>query len=169
MRKVKSLASYFRYISLFCAFVYVILAFYSAISLSTGWCLKVEGKYFYILLPFTQKTVLIGENSLAYIIFDFIMIFILYGIFFRMLSSFFKVFTQPKLFTVINIKHLRYFAFANLFIPSAATFLAYTFSTIDRDVIMLIILHFIIGVFSYFMAQIFKQGVNLQDEQDLII
>jgi hypothetical protein len=169
MKKVKNLAGTLFYISRICAFAYALLAVYSATSLLTGWKLGLNGAYFNILLPFTGKTVLIGEYNLRYIFFDFLFVFILYYIFFWLLGNVFKAFTQPKLFNEKNIRRLKYFYRANLFVPSLAIFIAYIFSTIDRDVIILDILHFIIGVFSYFIAEIFKQGANLQNEQDLFI
>lgn len=169
MKKSKKMANYLLYISRFCAFGYTFLTTYSAISLLTNWSLKLEGDYFNILFPLTEQTILIGEYNLNYIVFNYFMVFVLYGVFFWMLSNVFKVFTQPKLFTKKNIKQLKYFYLANLFIPSVASIIAYTFSSIDRDVIMLIILHFVIGIFTYFLAEIFRQGVQLQNEQDLII
>ena len=35
------------------------------------------------------------------------------------------------------------------------------------DILRITLLHLVIGVFAYFMAAIFKQGVHLQEEQDL--
>lgn len=169
MKEVKSIAKYLFYISRFCVFVYAFLTIYSAISLLTGWSLKFDGDYFNIQFPFTKQTILIGEYNLSYIFLDYLMLFVLYGIFFWLLGNVLKVFMQPKLFTQKNIKQLKFFYRTNLFVPSVATLIAYTFSTIDRDVVLLIILHFIIGIFSYFLAQIFKQGVDLQNEQDLYI
>lgn len=169
MNEVKNIAMNLFYLSRFCVFVYAFLTIYSAISLLTGWSLKFEGDYFNIMFPFTKQTILIGEYNLTYILLDYLLVFILYGIFFWLLGNVLKVFTRPKLFTQKNIDQLKYFYISNLFVPSIATLIAYTFGTIDRDVILLIILHFIIGIFSYFLAQIFKQGVNLQNEQDLYI
>lgn len=169
MKEVKNTAKNLFYISRFCVFVYAFLTIYSVISLLTGWSLRFEGDYFNIQFPLTKQTILIGEYNLAYIFLDYLMVFVLYGIFFWLLGNILKVFMQPKLFTQKNIKQLKYFYISNLFVPSVATVIAYTFSTIDRDVVLLIILHFIIGIFSYFLAQIFKRGVDLQNEQDLYI
>lgn len=169
MKEVKNIAKNLFYISRLCVLVYALLTIYSAISLLTGWSLKFEGDYFNIQFPFTKQTILIGEYNLIYIFLDYLMVFVLYGIFFWLLGNVLKVFMQTKLFSQKNIKQLKYFYISNLFVPSVATLIAYTFSTIDRDVILLIILHFIIGIFSYFLAQIFKQGVDLQNEQDLYI
>lgn len=169
MKGVKSIAGVLFYLSRICVLGYAILAVFSSISLLTGWFLKFKGDYFNIQIPFTEKTFLIGERNLPYIIFDFLMVFVLYSIFFWLLSNVFKTFIQPKLFNKKSINRLRYFYLSNLFIPSLATLLACLFSNIDSTVIMLIILHFVLGIFAYFMAAIFKQGVNLQNEQDLFI
>ena len=47
--------------------------------------------------------------------------------------------------------------------------LAVIFSIIDEGVFVLVLLHAILGIFAYFIAAIFQQGVQLQTEQDLII
>lgn len=169
MKKIKSLAGILFYISRICALGYALLAIYSATSLLTGWKLITNGAYFNVLSPFTDKPILIGENNLPYIIFDFLLVLILYFIFFWLLGNVFKVFTEPRLFSNRNIRQLKYFYLANIFVPTPAVLLAYIFSTIDRDIIILVILHFIIGIFTYFLAEIFKRGVNLQNEQDLYI
>jgi len=43
------------------------------------------------------------------------------------------------------------------------------FTAVDDSLIMLTTIHFILGVFAYFLAAIFRQGLNLQHQQDLII
>ena len=169
MKEVKIIAKNLFYISRFCAFVYAFLTVFSAVSLLTGWSVKFEGAYFNILIPFTDRTILIGEYNLPYIFLNYLIVFILYAIFFWLLGNALKVFSEQKLFTKENIKQLKNCYLPNLFVPSVATFIAYVFSAIDGDVSILITLHFIIGIFSYFLAQIFKQGVDLQNEQDLFI
>ncbi|MWB95497.1 DUF2975 domain-containing protein [Flavobacterium sp. GA093] len=159
------------YITRFLAFVYFTLAGYSLLALATGWSLRFKdnGKYFQVCYPFTEKPLMLGDYNIPYIIFDFLAPLSLYGLFFLLISNVFKVFFQPKLFTQNGIDHLRRFYLANLLLPSITIFLASLFVPLDNEVSIFIVLHFMLGVFAYFLAAIFKQGLNLQNEQDLFI
>lgn len=159
------------YVTRFLAILYFTLSSYSLLTLSTGWFLnfKDNGKYFQICYPFTEHPIMLGDYNLPYIIFEFLSPLSLYGLFFLLISNVFKVFFQPKLFTENGIKHLRRFYLANLFLPGIIIFLASIFVSLDNEVSIFIVLHFMLGVFAYFLAAIFKQGLNLQNEQDLFI
>lgn len=150
---------------------YLITALYSIISLLTGWGLQPhgEGKYLFINYPFTQKPFLNIETNLPYIIFSFLLPLILYTLFFWLASNVFKVFHQPKLFTRNNIAALRRFYLFNIFVPCISVVVAGFFVEVESEVWLLIIIHFILGIFTYFLADIFLQGVQLQNEQDLFI
>ncbi|TDO69933.1 DUF2975 family protein [Flavobacterium chryseum] len=159
------------YVTRFLAIVYFTLALYSLLTLLTGWSLnfKDNGKYFQICYPFTDHPLMLGDYNLPYIIFDFLSPLSLYGLFFLLISNVFKIFFQPKLFTQNGINHLRRFYLTNLILPSVVIFLASFFVSLDNEVSIFIVLHFMLGVFAYFLAAIFKQGLNLQNEQDLFI
>lgn len=159
------------YVTRFLAIVYFTLALYSVLTLSTGWSLtfKDSGKYFQVCYPFTDYPLMLGDYNLPYIIFDFLAPLSLYGLFFLLISNVFKVFFQPKLFTQNGINHLRRFYLANLLLPVITIFIASIFVPLDNEVSIFIVLHFMLGVFAYFLAAIFKQGLNLQNEQDLFI
>jgi len=159
------------YVTRFLAILYFTLSSYSLLTLSTGWFLnfKDNGKYFQICYPFTEHPIMLGDYNVPYIIFEFLSPLSLYGLFFLLISNVFKVFFQPKLFTENGIKHLRRFYLSNLFLPSIIIFLASIFVSLDNEVSIFIVLHFMLGVFAYFLAAIFKQGLNLQNEQDLFI
>ncbi|RYF89554.1 MAG: DUF2975 domain-containing protein [Chitinophagaceae bacterium] len=86
-----------------------------------------------------------------------------------LLSQVFKTFTQKKLFTQTGINHLQRFYLANLILPGIAYIVLLLVNEEAEDVFMLVMLHAIIGVFAYFIAAIFRQGVLLQNEQDLYI
>ncbi|WP_394748102.1 DUF2975 domain-containing protein [Spongiimicrobium salis] len=169
MKTVRTLAKILHYISKSLAFMYALVAFYSILCLLTKWSLEKDGDFFTILFPFTKEAILIGEYNIAYILFDFLMIFMLYAIFFMLLSNVFNVFTKQKLFTTHAIGKLKWFYSSNLIVPSIAAVLAYAFGNFDIDAFLLVALHFILGVFAYFFSEIFKQGVSLQKDQDLII
>lgn len=159
------------YVTRFLAIVYFTLGLYSVLTLITGWSLtfKDGGKYFQVCYPFTNHPLMLGDYNLPYIIFDFLSPLSLYGLFFLLISNVFKIFFQPKLFTQNGINHLRRFYLTNLILPSVVIFLASFFVSLDNEVSIFIVLHFMLGVFAYFLAAIFKQGLNLQNEQDLFI
>jgi hypothetical protein len=132
----------------------------------TGLLNKLPDNRFTIAWPLTHKPFLIAD-------FNFESIAILlglpigYGVFSLLLGDIFKVFRQEKLFTTRAVDALTKFYVANLILPSAAFLIAIIARDHDiGDFIMLAVLHCIIAVFAWFMANIFKQGLALQDEQD---
>ncbi|MCR4034070.1 MULTISPECIES: DUF2975 domain-containing protein [Flavobacterium] len=153
------------------AVVYFFLAAYSVFTLVTGLFLtfKENGKYFQVCYPFTSHPLMLGDYNLPYILFDFLAPLSLYGLFFLLSSNVFKVFFQPKLFTQNSVVQLKRFYLSNLFIPSIVILFAFFFVPLDNEVALFIILHGMLGAFAYFLAAIFKQGLNLQNEQDLFI
>ncbi|GAB3515760.1 hypothetical protein [Emticicia fontis] len=171
MNKVKIVSKILFYITRILAFFYLGTAAYSTFCLLTGWGLgfRENKKYFHVMYPFTDTPFLNGDYNMPYIIFEFLLVLGLYGLFFLLASNIFKVFFQPKLFTEFGIRQLRYFYLANLLLPTLAVLFASIFAEVDDMAVILIILHFILGVFAYFFAAIFKQGLQLQKEQDLFI
>lgn len=159
------------YLTRFLAVIYFFLAAYSVFTLLTGLFLtfKDNGKYFQVCYPFTKQPLMLGDHNIPYIVFDFLAPLSLYGFFFLLSSNVFRVFFQPKLFTPNGVSHLRRFYLANLLIPSIVIFIAFFFVSLDNEVWMFIILHGMLGAFAYFLAAIFRQGLNLQNEQDLFI
>lgn len=159
------------YFTRFLSVVYFFLAAYSVFTLLTGLFLtfKENGKYFQICYPFTSHPLMLGDYNISYIIFDFLAPLSLYGLFFLLSSNVFKVFFQPKLFTQNGVVHLKRFYLSNLFIPSIVILFAFFFVSLDNEVWLFIVLHGMLGAFAYFLAAIFKQGLNLQNEQDLFI
>ncbi|RZJ46549.1 MAG: DUF2975 domain-containing protein [Flavobacterium sp.] len=153
------------------AIIYFTLAAYSAFALITGCFLNFteNGKYFQICYPFTNHALMLGDYNVPYIVFEFLSPLSLYGLFFLLISNVFKIFFQPKLFTQNGINHLRRFYLTNLFAPGITIFIASLFVSLDNEVAIFIVLHFMLGIFAYFLAAIFKQGLNLQNEQDLFI
>ena len=171
MHTVRFFARILFYVTRFFSVAYFFMAAHSLLALTTKWSLTLRegGKYFSVNIPFTQQAYLLGDYNLPYIIFDFLVPLAGYGLFFLLVSNIFKAFFQPKLFTVYGINQLRRFYLVNLILPGVALLLASFFSEVEDMAIVLIVLHFILAVFAYFMAAIFKQGVNLQNEQDLFI
>ena len=171
MNNVKIVSRILFYLTRIIAYFYFACVLLSAVELITGWSLNFNdnGKYFQVCFPFTETPVLNGDYNLPYILLEFLGPLFLYGLFALWLSNVFKVFFQPKLFTATGVKHLRRFYLGNFIIPALMVLMISFIDKPDISGIMVSLLHATIGVFAYFMAAIFKKGVNLQNEQDLII
>lgn len=171
MNSVKIVAKILFYLTNVLAFGYFIICAYSMLALLTGWSLKIfkEGTRFAICYPFTDTNFLIGDYNISYIIIDFLMMLFLVGLFFWLLSNVFKLFFQPKLFTQNGVTHLKRFYIANMVLPTIALVLASIYTEVEQLAIFFVVIHFFLGIFAFFLAAIFQQGVNLQNEQDLII
>ena len=82
----------------------------------------------------------------------------------------FSVFKQPKLFTKYGVNRLKWFYLANIFVPILTILLATIFAKEKEEGLAWgAIIHFFLGVFAFFFAALFKQGLHLQNEQDLYI
>jgi hypothetical protein len=172
MKNVKIISFILFYITRFAAILYLLTTFYSVITFLTEWSFisRENGKYFSICFPFTEIPFLNGENNWAYKIFNFIIPIGFYGIFFMLLSKVLNVFKQPKLFTQYGLNQLKWFYFANIFMPSIIILLASIFAgNIEEGLEWVAVIHFFLGVFTYFLSAIFKQGLQLQNEQNLYI
>ena len=172
MKPVRIIARLLYYVSLILCFFYSLAGIYVAFAVISkapyAFRLIEESKKFVVSLPFGSRPYFIGDNYTGYMV-QMVALLLLYGLFFWLLSQVFKTFTQKKLFTKTGITHLQRFYLANLIIPAVAYFVLMLVNEEAEDVFMLVILHAIIGVFAYFIATIFKQGVLLQNEQDLYI
>ncbi len=93
----------------------------------------------------------------------------LYGLFFWLLGNIFNSFRASKLFTLRGVKRLQIFYILNFVVPLPFLIGHIIYSYEVNLLIALSLLHSVIGIFAYFMAVIFKQGLNLQNEQDLYI
>lgn len=171
MNSVKIVSRILFYITRVLSIAYFAMAALSVFALSTGLGLgfREDRKYFSVFYPFTTAPFLNGDYNLPYIVFYFLLPISLYGLFFLLVSNVFKVFFQPRLFTEYGIGRLKGFYLANLIIPGATILLTSIFTEVDNASIVFVALHFILGVFAFFLAAIFKQGVHLQNQQDLII
>ncbi|MCX2479388.1 hypothetical protein OQY15_09830 [Pedobacter sp. MC2016-15] len=142
----------------------------SVTAFSTGWSLNLinDNRRFEICYPFTQTPYLLGEYNDGYILI-FVLLLGLYSLFFFLVGNVFAVFSKPKLFTAYGVRQLRLFYLGNLVLPLASAILVSIFYDMESPAEILITLHIILGVFSYFMAAIFKEGYQLQTENDLIL
>lgn len=172
MKNVKIIAAILFYVTRFVAILYLITTLYSLISILTEWSFitREDGKYFSVCYPFSETPFLNGENNWGYKIFNFLIPIGFYGLFFLLVSNVFNVFKQVKLFTEYGVRQLKYFYLSNIYIPPFTILLAAIFAgDIEEGLEWVAIIHFFLGVFTYFLAAIFKQGLHLQNEQDLYI
>ncbi len=172
MNSVKLISNILYYFSKFLGIIYSIIAVYITFSILTKWSFieRDGGKYFSICFPFTDIRFLNGENTWAYMLFSFIIPIAFYGLFFLLISRIFKIFTKEKLFTQQGVDDLTIFYRINVTLPWVTLCLAYFFCNgIEEGLDMLAVIHFLLGIFTLFLAYIFSKGVKLQSDQDLII
>ncbi|MGH2664350.1 hypothetical protein [Flavobacterium sp.] len=171
MKLVRIISTILFYLARILAIGYLLTAFHLLVSvvfkLPTFQLL--EKNRFEIYYPFTDKKFLLGSDYSFNYVTEMVLIIGFYGLFFWMLGSVFSTFKQKPLFTKQGIRSLKVFCVINLLIsPLLFSFLS-VFSIEDMPFFAMIIAHGIIGVFTYFLWAIFREGVGLQDEQDLYI
>lgn len=171
MNQTKIISKILYYICFVLSAGYLLMVAYSAFCLVTGYGITPykNGQFIHINFPFTQQPFLNIENNYPYIIFSFLTVLISYGIFFWLSALVFRVFFQEKLFTADHIRQLTIFYRYNIFLPLPLVILASFFVEVESVVWGLVFIHFMLGIFCLFLANIFKQGLHLQNEQDLFI
>lgn len=171
MKSLHLTAKILLHLSRLLAVIYFITFVYALISLevkSASVLLHDANSQFIIYIPFTHIPFLLGFYNPIYIWVEFLPLFLLYAFFFVLLSYVFGVFTQERLFTHRGYNYLRVFYLANFTLPVIMLFLTELLSEASFDAWGIVGLHLLLGIFIFFMAAIFKQGLKLQDEQDLI-
>lgn len=121
---------------------------------------------FTIFYPFTKTPFLLGDYTTDYIVSNLSLLGF-YTLFIWFLGDVFHAFKQPKLFTPRGVMQLSRFYITNLSLPVLFLVLVGLFGQALSDMLRISFLHIVIGVFAYFMASIFRQGLVLQEEQDL--
>lgn len=159
------------YLSRLMAIFYGTLLLLSVLALITGWGLSIRegGRYFSVNYPFTKKHLLLGDYNTTYIFLYFLSVIFWYFLFCWLLGNVFRVFFQQRLFTDTGVRHLRNFYLANFLLPIFHLMATILFDTLEADAVALVLLHAVVGVFAYFLSAIFRQGLQLQKEQDLYI
>jgi hypothetical protein len=171
MNQSKSISKILYYLCILLSVGYLITFVYSVFCLLTGFAVTPykENLYLHINYPFTEQPFLNIENNCPYIILSFLMVLFTYGIFFWLSAKVFRVFFQAKLFTEENILQLKIFYTYNIFFPLPIVIVASFFVEVESVIWGLVFIHFMLGIFCFFLANIFKQGLHLQNEQDLFI
>ena len=126
----------------------------------------VNNDRFEIFYPFTQTTFLLGDYTASYLVSNLLTI-TFYGLFLWLLGGVFHAFKQQKIFTKKGMMQLSVFYIVNLIVPFVFVALLFVFGQEVLDIVRIILLHLVIGVFAFFMSAIFRQGLLLQEEQDL--
>lgn len=171
MKSVRIISSILYYLVMLFAVLYLVTGLYVIIArlFNVGaFAVVGEGKYFEIYYPFSKSAYLRGDNNTFYIV-EMILILLLYGIFFWSLANVFKSFRQQKIFTRSAVKRLTIFYLLNFIVPLLFLLVHIAVKYEVDSTVMLVMLHGVLGVFAYFMTAIFKQGLKLQNEQDLFI
>jgi hypothetical protein len=165
----RSLSHYLFYVSRFAAIGSLLLLLFILTSLVTENYTLVNGQ-FQIPLPLFPNTFIKGFLEFN-IITTIALTLLFFTVFFYLLSKILKTFKAPKLFSSKAIKQLNYFAFLNL-VVSPALYLAIHFFIMDKsnfnDVFNLL-LSLLLGIFVLFVRAVFKEGHNVQIENDLTI
>lgn len=171
MNRTKIIGSILFYITSLLGCLYLIMTLYSLLCLLTGWntALYGGGMFLHINYPLTRTPLMNVDNNLSYQVFSFLLPLAFYTIFFLLSAQVFKLFTRRKLFKESHLLILRRYYWLNLIVPIVCTAIAAVFVTIEGGIAILIALHFILGIFIFFLSEIFQQGLHLQDEQDLYI
>lgn len=170
MKNVKLIAGILHFLSKVIALLYLCTAVYALLVIlisrfrETSLFAASEGG-FTIMYPFTQTPFLLGDNTSLFLVM-MIVIFSGYGVFAWMLGEVFRLFTLDKLFTRTAVKTLTAFYLLNLLVPGTVLLVNLFFTRDVKDLVAITVLHAVIGIFAWFMANIFKQGLALQDEQD---
>lgn len=171
MGQAKNIAKLLLTLSRSMAVLNLLVVLYCIVCITTGMntSLYGDGKFMHINYPFSDKPFMNIDYNSHYILFSFLLPLSLYTIFFWLLSELFLVFSKQKLFTRENLKYLKRFYLFNGFAPMASILIGSLFVEIEIGIWLLLILHMVLAIFSWFIAQIFKQGLQLQHEQDLFI
>ena len=171
MKLVRFISTILFYLARILAIGYLLTAFHLFVSVvfKLPTFKLMEHNRFAIYYPFTEKKFLLGSEYTFSYVTEMVLIIGFYGLFFWMLGSVFQTFRQKPLFTKNGIRNLKIFCIVNLIISPVLFGLLSVFSTEDMPFFPMITAHGIIGVFAYFLTAIFREGVGLQDEQDLYI
>jgi len=171
MKSVRIFSKVLFYLARTLAFIYLAIFVYASISSfahTASFQVVEHNTRFEIYYPFTDTPFLLGYNTMGYIN-TMLMVFGLYALFFYLLSNVFLTFSQAKLFTKKGLQHLKHFYLSNFFLPIMALLIASIISEVEGAAEALVALHLLLGIFAYFIAAIFQQGLKLQHEQDLFI
>ncbi len=165
----KSVSYYLFYISRLAAIGIMLLLSYILISLMLG-NFDIINNQFQIAVPLMPDLYIKGFYE-KNILITITLAMLFFTLFFYMLSNILKTFKANKLFTSKAIKQLNYFALLNLVVSPLVYFIIHFVimnKTSFSDVYN-VLLSLLLGVFMLFIVAVFKQGYDVQQENDLTI
>jgi hypothetical protein len=175
MIRIKGIAGVLYYLTRVFSVAYSVIAVYAISALvaakfnGAAWVpVKVQNGEFVVYWPFTQTPFLLGDYNNAYLVPTLLTVGF-YVVFFLLLGSVFDTFRQTKLFVPSSVARLKRFYLFNFLMPILIVAASVIYAGSTNDYLMIALLHAILGVFTLFMAAIFKQGLLLQEEQDLTL
>ena len=175
MNQVRMLASGLYYLTRIAAVLFLMTGIYAFVVLALSMYtsidqlpIRVSDASFVIFYPFTERPFLLGDYTFSYFLITTSTV-ILYGLFLWLLSCVFKAFRHQKLFIPRSVSRLERFYWFNVGVPILFLVILTVSGQELRDVVLIVFLHLMIAVFAFFMAAIFKQGLLLQEEQDLTL
>jgi hypothetical protein len=174
MKSIKVVAGILRGLSIAAVLFYGFTALYAAFVIifarnpELGLFQKEKEDGFVINFPFTHKPFLLGDNNPHFLVM-LVVTFAGYGIFAYLIKRVCEIFRQDKLFTEKAVLRLKQFYLFNLIVPGSILLINLFFTRDVSDGLAVTVLHGIIGVFAWFLAVIFRQGLALQEEQDLTL
>jgi hypothetical protein len=165
----KSLSSLLFWVSTICTLGFAILLVFILFSLIlNNNTIHIENEL-NIALPFTQS--FIKSEYSPIILFSIVLFLLFYGVFFYLLRTLFMAFSKEKvIFTNKMRGSIRKFGFLNIFLPPFGIITTFFIKKgVDFEIVLQGGLLVLLGVFSLFVVAVFKEGIVLQEENDLTI
>jgi len=175
MKTVRVTSNLLFYISKVFSIFYMVIIVYASVLLllnryfpGSGLPVNVDKESFEIYYPFTKMPFLLGDYNKSYLI-TMLLFTTGYAIFLWLLADVFNAFRQVKLFIKKSVSRLSRFYVFNLCVPLLILIFFAIAGFPLSEILVLTFLHLVLGVFAFFMAAIFRQGLILQEEQDLTL
>jgi hypothetical protein len=174
MKFVRTISTVLFYVTRCVALVYALVAVYiifvfSSYALAPDTTLMIQDAgRFVIYYPATSTPFLLGDYDTVYLS-EMVGGITLYALFFWLLSDVFLTFRHSPLFTEKGVARLTRFYCFSIAAPIVVLSLMALFSISEPAAQAIGTLHVIFGIFTYFMAAIFKQGLELQVQQEFTI
>ncbi|RZS99569.1 DUF2975 domain-containing protein [Aquimarina brevivitae] len=129
---------------------------------------EIVNNEFIIKIPFTDSVIKGNYETKVFLAITIFLIF--YTVFFYLASNIFKTFKSKVLFTKKASRYLLYFTFWNLlYAVTELVIIGILYQRMSITETPEWMLHLILGIFSWFIASIFKEGTQIQQENELTI
>ncbi|WP_312899925.1 DUF2975 domain-containing protein [Chryseobacterium taichungense] len=144
--------------------------FYVGNTIDWGNTTATGNTYFRFKYPFSDQQMVTGVFSLEMFL-NQLLQFSFYTLFFFSAFKIFNGMSQEILFNQNVIQWLKRFSLLNIiFVPLSVLNWLYNFkSHFSLDILLIIFIHFLLGIMVYFIVEFFKKGMDLQHQADLTI